>query len=184
MGIRPASLAFAAVLSLSSAALAGRPDLPGAAAPASPAVTERASLDQIALDPVRYGTRKRELSGHVEIDYAAKSVKLVVVARPVCLPGRLCPRNIEQVIDLELPLVSLTRDSCGGVEIVARQDARPVDGSLLELAVRDDRLNACLGSAEPSYTNVDLVETTAGFNPTGTVEVFTTLASGSRLSAQ
>jgi hypothetical protein len=74
--------------------------------------------------------------GKVVLDYNKKSISLNASGSAKCNPGQACSHAMRE-LNVELPIVSLSKDSCGVVTVTASEDKRPVDGDLQTLTVED-----------------------------------------------
>ena len=61
---------------------------------------------------------------------------------------------------ISLPVVHMGKSFCGGNVIVAKEDKRPVDGSLLEIQVLDNMGTAC--GNQGNMTDADITITEMG----------------------
>lgn len=75
--------------------------------------------------------------GSLTIDFTKSSVKLFVTRKHTCPPNMMCAQFMPAPLIVELPITSLKTDSCGIHTIVAREDKRPVDGSLSVMTIKD-----------------------------------------------
>jgi hypothetical protein len=77
-------------------------------------------------------------AGTLTVNYDKGTVKLFVESkqRP-CPEGRLCALAMLPPLSVELPITSVSVDTCGIKHVVASKDMRPVDGALEKLTVSD-----------------------------------------------
>jgi len=68
---------------------------------------------------------------------------------PECPKGRACIQIVPNPVVYELADVSSTKNSCGVVTTIARDDRRPVDGPMVAVKIVDHSSNTC----QPSLVN-------------------------------
>ncbi len=97
-----------------------------------------ATLKMIHIDPNSYLADERISSGSIQVNHAEKIIELQLNRKWYCPPGRFCTMEMPAPIFIRLPLTSVTRGECASVIYEAKEDKRPVDGSLQVLTVVDN----------------------------------------------
>lgn len=119
--------------------------MPASAAPASSQNRQMSVLREFQLDPslVKDLSTPVHFTGVVTVDRTEKRVTLSVNQAPSCPAGAMCPQYLVQILDVELPIVSIMTDGCHNRIIVAREDRRPVDGALQSIMITDHSTSTC-----------------------------------------
>jgi hypothetical protein len=81
--------------------------------------------------------------GHIALDRGARNAKLTLDRPFYCPADSICAQVMPAPVVIELPIVAKKTDPCGTVIYTALRDARPVDGILETLEVRDNTANTC-----------------------------------------
>jgi hypothetical protein len=101
---------------------------------------------QVATGVVQFNIEKAEFApahasnpgnGTVTVNYDKGTVNLFVVRQSTCPAGMMCALAMPAPIIVELPITTVSVDSCGVKHVVASKDMRPVDGALEKLSVTD-----------------------------------------------
>lgn len=100
-----------------------------------------------AMDVLQFDIKSADFStshirnagpGSLTLDYKNSTVKLFVAQNHMpCPAGMMCAAVMPAPLMVELPIVSITKDSCGIKHVVASRDSRPVDGALQQITVSD-----------------------------------------------
>ena len=98
-----------------------------------------ATLTRLDVDPQLGNV----VQGEVALNQTQSEIKLVLQTRMVCPMNEYCPQYIPEPMEITLPIVSHETDQCGTKIYIARKDARPSDGALQEIEVRDNSKNSC-----------------------------------------
>ena len=77
------------------------------------------------------------------LNYEKAEVTLTVTRHFSCPAGQMCAQMMPAPLVVQLPVVSVTSDSCGLRTVTAKQDSRPVDGMLQEIKVTDSSRMTC-----------------------------------------
>lgn len=79
----------------------------------------------------------------LKLDYNQRLVSLKIERRFHCPEGRVCAMVMPPPLIVELPIVSVTKDSCGIRTVTAKKDYRPVDGALELITIIDPSQMTC-----------------------------------------
>jgi hypothetical protein len=101
---------------------------------------KKATLKTWQFDDNSYLSNLDIIAGDIKVNEVMKKVELMLVDDN-CPANALCVRG--PLIRIELPLISVEKDSCGVVTYHALSDKMPVDGTRQELIVRDNQLSIC-----------------------------------------
>lgn len=114
------------------------------------------NLTHITLDrgPLSSG---RPEGGNIIINLTKRQIALHINLGFHCPPGRMCAQVMPAPIDVELPIVSQTADTCGTRAYVAVRDERPVDGVKELIRVVDNSHNRCPHTVMMPATEVTYV---------------------------
>lgn len=139
-------------------------------------MVKETSLSSINLDPMAFpGVRAH--SGFVKVDRVRKLVTLIIQQTARCPKDMMCIQMMPAPIVIELPLISKLRDNCGTITYTAQQDQRSLDGSLLELIVKDNTKNDCEFRVALPQTEVEY-STEFSSRGTNTVRTHSTFSGG------
>ena len=108
------------------------------------------------LDP-SIASNDAVLFASIKIDRMAGEATLFVARGMHCPVGMVCPMMMPAPVVVTVPVVATKQDSCGTWIWTAKQDLRPVDGSLQKLVIADNTANTCehfvaLPATEVTYT--------------------------------
>ena len=120
----------------------------------------------------------------VEINFKKKNIALKLYSTDRCPPNRVCTQEIKVPKEtlIQLPLVQVSKGSCGATVYTAKVDYRPVDGLLHEIIVVDYSTILCeIVLQYPTHVQYKI----AGYNglnkPVGSFE-YISLLKGNKLS--
>ncbi len=88
-------------------------------------------------------------AGTLTVDEAASELRLEVTTDYSCA-GPICPAVMPGHLQVTLPIVEINAIGCGSREVIARVDARPVDGMLQVITFVDHSQRVCLDLPGPS----------------------------------
>ena len=127
--------------------------VPGPIVPETEGSILRSEILQADIDPeLEFGSF---MGGSVQLDREAGQLTLTLRRSRFCRPGTPCPMWIPAPMIVTLPIAQQFVNRCGSLIVVAKKDARPVDGSLQELRIIDHTQNRC-----PTLIPLPAVETT------------------------
>jgi hypothetical protein len=108
------------------------------------------TLDTFRIDPnsVSLTGAGQVTGGTVDIDEAAKQLRLTLNRHVNCPHGMMCIAMVPAPTLVTLPIQQLERDACG-TRIVAGRNLLPVDGDFVRIEIRDNNASfACGGNAD------------------------------------
>ena len=101
-------------------------------------------------------SNKKVEGGVVKVNAVTKTVTIVFDLANNCPPHAFCFAYIPNYT-LELPIVSITKDSCGVVTYVAEKNLMPVDGGDEKLVINDNSASLC-EIVYPAHTTINYSE--------------------------
>jgi len=138
-----------------------------------------APIRSMRLDP-NFAKQERISGGGFTINLEEKTISLVLNRKWFCPPNALCSMQMPAPMVIELPIISMEKDSCNIVRYIAKKDLRPVDGAMKVIRITDVTNSTCptkhgstaeLGSSIVSRVDAKTYNTMSYFYLGQTVEL-------------